>query len=103
MKLWILLASIMLAGPAQQTWTGKISDSACAAHHEQGEGVDPMSDADCTIACIRGGSRFVFVAGGKVYQIANQDEPNLSKLAGVEVRLTGELKDNSITVLKIEK
>jgi hypothetical protein len=88
---------------AGQTWTGKISDSACGAKHEEaaeGEGV--MADRDCTQACVRGGSRYVLVVDGKVLQIANQDNKDLATHAGHLVKLTGEMSGSSITVSKIE-
>jgi len=44
----------------------------------------------------------VFVAGGKTYEIANQDFADLKAHGGHKVKLTGEVKDNSITVSKIE-
>jgi hypothetical protein len=106
MKVTALIAALSLsmwAGQSAETWTGKISDSFCAAKHEQGEGVEEMTDAQCTTACVRGGSKYVFITDEKVYAIANQDEPNLPKLAGVDVKLTGVIKGDSITISKLEK
>ena len=108
-KLTFVFAAAMLvfqagAFAAEQTWTGKISDSACGAKHEEaaeGEGV--MADRDCTQACIRGGSKYVLVVEGKVFQIANQDLKDLATHAGHAVKMTGELKGNAITVSKIER
>jgi hypothetical protein len=97
----LIVSSTSLA--AGQTWTGKISDSACGAKHEEaaeGEGV--MADRDCTQACVRGGSRYVLVVDGKVLQIANQDNQDLATHAGHLVKLTGEMSGSSITVSKIE-
>ena len=89
---------------AEQTWTGKISDSACGAKHEKAaEGQGKMPDPECTQACVRGGSLYVFVADGKVYQIANQKQADVIAHAGHQVKLTGELKDTTITVSKIER
>ena len=61
-----------------------------------------MPDRECTQACVRGGSKYVLVADGKVVQIANQDNKELATHAGHRVKLTGELKGNAITVSKIE-
>lgn len=103
-----LLAAALLvasAGPfaAEQTWTGKISDSACGAKHEEAaEGQGVMADRDCTQACVRGGSKYVLVADGKVFQVANQDNKDLATHAGHLVKMTGEMKGTSITVSKIE-
>ena len=41
---------------------------------------------------MRGGSKFVLVVDGKVFQIANQDNKDLATHAGHTVKMTGELK-----------
>ena len=76
MKTALLLAAALLMVPtvsaaAEQTWTGKISDSACGAKHEEAaEGQGVMADRDCTQACIRGGSKYVLVvAAAALYWI----------------------------------
>ena len=89
---------------AEQTWTGQISDSLCGAKHEEAaEGQGKMADRDCTLACVRGGSKFVLVdADGKVLQIANQDLADLTTHAGHHVKISGEMKGSAIVVSKIE-
>ena len=89
---------------AQQTFTGQISDSLCKAKHEEAaEDQGKMSDHDCTVSCVRGGSKYVLLGSdGKVYDIANQDFKDLEKDAGMKVKITGELKNNSISVSKID-
>jgi hypothetical protein len=109
-KLIPLAAAVFFSLPmfaAEQTWTGQISDSACGAKHEEAaEGQGKMPDRECTAACVRGGSKYVLVVdgvgGGKVLQITNQDNKDLAIHAGHKVKLTGELKAQSITVSKIE-
>jgi len=86
----------------ESTWTGQISDSACGAKHEEAaEGQGKMPDRDCTQACVRGGSKYVLVVDGKVFQIANQDNKDLATHAGHTVDVTGDLKGNTITISKI--
>ena len=110
MKALISLAAAVLftAGTtfaAEQTWNGQISDSLCGAKHESesiGEGNGKISDQECTLACVKGGSKYVLVSSGKVYQIANQTYADLAKHAGHTVKLTGETKGDSIIVSKIE-
>jgi hypothetical protein len=108
MKTALFLTAVLLVTPAssfaaEQTWSGRISDSACGAKHEEAaEGQGVMADRDCTQACIRGGSKYVLVVDGKVFQIANQDNKDLATHAGHAVKMTGELKGNTITVSKIE-
>src|SRR5471030_132136 len=107
-KLAFLVAAALAVAPsvpsaAEQTWTGKISDSACGAKHEEAaEGQGVMADRDCTQACVRGGSKYVLIVDGKVLQIANQDNKDLATHAGHAVKITGELKSAAITVTKIE-
>ena len=98
-----LLVFSALPLAAEQTWTGNISDSACGKKHEEAaEGNGVMADRECTQACVRGGSKYVLVVDGKVFQIANQDNKDLATHAGHHVKVTGELKDSTITVSKIE-
>jgi hypothetical protein len=96
--------SVALTGfalAADQTWTGKISDSMCGASHAKMIAAHGGTDRDCTLACTKAGGKFVFVMGTKVYNIANQDLAALQTHAGHTVRLTGELKGDTITVSKI--
>ncbi len=99
-------AAVLLSGTAlaaDQTLTGQISDSMCKAKHEEAaEGAGKMADRDCTLSCVKGGSKFVLVSGGKVLAIANQDLPDLQTHAGHTVKVTGEVKGDTITVSKIE-
>jgi hypothetical protein len=98
----VLVAGTALARPADATWTGQISDSACGAKHEEAaEGQGKMPDRECTQACVRGGSKYVLVVEGKVFQIANQDNKDLVTHAGHTVQATGELKGNTITISRI--
>jgi hypothetical protein len=89
---------------ADQTWTGKISDSMCGVSHKSAteHGGKKMSDRDCTLACVKEHqAKYVFVHNGKVLNIANQDAAGLEEHAGHTVRLTGEMQGDTITVSKI--
>jgi len=99
----VLLAITAAPRAAEQTWSGKISDSACGAKHEEAaEGQGVMADRECTQACVRGGSKYVLVVDGKALQIANQDFKDLAAHAGHAVKVTGELTGAAIKVTKIE-
>jgi hypothetical protein len=108
MKMHLLLLTVALIGGAaspgaDQTWTGKIADSACGAKHEEAaENQGVMPDRECTEACVRGGSKYILIVDGKVLKIANQDNKDLAVHAGHAVKVTGELKGSEITVSKIE-
>lgn len=99
----VLLAAAASVLGAEQSWTGAISDDMCKTKHESGgEMGAAMNDHDCTLACVKGGSKFVFVSDGKVYRIANQEFAGVRAHAGEKVTLTGELKGDTITVTSIK-
>ena len=57
---------------------------------------------DCTLACVKDhGGKYIFVMNGKVYNIDNQTFSGLEEHAGHTVKLTGEMKGDTITVSKI--
>src|SRR5437016_3834586 len=86
------------------SWTGTISDSDCGLSHAKMMAGDKTlkTDRDCTLACIKGGGKYVFVSDGKVYKIANQKLAALRTGAGMKVELTGTMKADTITVSKVE-
>jgi hypothetical protein len=87
---------------AEETWKGTISDSMCGVKHSAekhaGKGADHTA---CVERCVKRGAAYVFVSGEKIYQIANQDLKDLKEHAGHEVMLTGEMKEDRITVSKV--
>ena len=102
----LLLASSAFAatsaGQTQTTLSGQISDSLCKAKHEEAaEGAGKMTDHDCTVSCVKGGSKYVLLVDGKVIQIANQNQRDLETFAGQAVKVTGELKGDAITISAI--
>ncbi len=94
---------VSLAPAATMTMNGMISDSMCGASHAKMIAAHPgMTDRACTLGCISHGAKYVFVADGKVYQIANQNLAALKKDAGDSVSLTGDVNGDSITVTKLK-
>jgi hypothetical protein len=99
----LVLGGASMAFAADQTWSGKISDSKCGATHSSTEhDGKKLSDRQCTAACIKGGAKYVFVSDGKVYNVDNQDFAGLPVHAGHSVKLTGEMTGDTIKVSKIE-
>jgi hypothetical protein len=97
------LAAPAFAQSATVTLTGQISDSMCKAKHEEAaEGQGKMAERDCTLSCVKGGSKFVVMVDGKVIAIANQDNKDLTTFAGQMVTIQGERKGDAITVAHIE-
>ncbi len=99
------LFSAAFALAAEQTWSGKISDSDCGRSHKSAieHAGKKMSDHDCVIACVKDhGAKYVFVSGGKIYNISNQDYAGLEEHAAHDIKLTGEMTVDTIKVSKIE-
>jgi hypothetical protein len=92
----LALSAMGLLG-ADASWTGVISDSMCGASH----GSKPAKQ--CTLGCVKKGAQYVVVVGDKVYSISNQNAPGLAKYAGDNVKVTGTMSGDSITVKKISK
>jgi hypothetical protein len=96
-----LLASALLALAADkpQTFTGKVSDSMCGAHHMMSG-----PEADCTRACVGKGSRYALVVGDKVYTLDTDNKSalgTLDKLAGANAKITGTLNGDTIAVASV--
>jgi predicted methyltransferase len=93
----------MSASAADQTWTGKISDSMCGAKHKKMAEhlTTKMADRDCTMACAKEGAKYMFVLKGKVYKIENQEFAALQEYGGHMVKLTGQMTGDTIKVLNI--
>lgn len=98
-----LLFGAALASGAETTMKGKISDSMCGASHKSAmeHAGKKLTDRECVQACIKDGGKYVFVSGGKVYNIENQDFADLAEHAGHNVSLKGELTGDTIKVSKI--
>ena len=90
-------------GAAPASWTGQISDAMC-------KGVHSGDAKACVEKCMKDpGAKYVLVvkddkdptAAAKVYAISNQTYKDLPKFAGQTAVVTGEMKDDAITVSKI--
>jgi hypothetical protein len=60
------------------------------------------SDADCTHACVKAGSKYVLVVGESVYGLKG-DPKRIGEFAGKKVAVTGELAKGSIAVQSISQ
>jgi hypothetical protein len=92
------------ASAATKTMTGMISDSACGVSHAKMMDMHKdakMNERQCTLACVKGSGKFVFVADGQVYNVANQTFAALTEHAGETVSLTGDVNGDTVTVSKI--
>src|SRR5438874_1667113 len=86
----VITIQTIVVRTAEQTWTGKISDSLCGASHDgMRKKGDKVTDRECTIACVNyqtlGAPRFVFVTGGKVYPIKKDRKSTRLNSSHVEI------------------
>jgi hypothetical protein len=92
----VLLVAAFLLKPQPVAAIGVIGDSACGEQHLY---VNPHRDAqDCTLGCVSRGARFVLIAGGKVYDIENQEFPDLASFADRRVEVNGHIDGSHIRV-----
>lgn len=95
MVLFLSLSLSVVAASAQsrQTLTGNISDAMCGAHHM----MHGATAAKCTRECVKQGSDFALVSGGKVY-ILKGDKSRFDKFSGQPVTVEGTVEGTTITV-----
>jgi hypothetical protein len=92
-----LLPAVQPVFAAPQSFDGTISDSMCGKKHM----MPGKSDAECTKACIKGGSSYVLVTDQKVYTLSGKPD-QVAPFAGKHVKVKGELKQDTITVSSIQ-
>ena len=81
---------------AGKTLTGVVSDSMCGAKHMAKD----KSAADCTRECVKGGSDYALVVGGKVYPLQG-NKTEIDKYAGQRATVKGTLEGNNVNVQSI--
>jgi hypothetical protein len=101
----VAAAALVATVPARaaETMKGTLADEMCAKRHVADEkGVVSEKSQACVKKCLGEGKAVVFISGDKLYKIANQDFKELKAHAGHEVMLTGDVKDDTVTITKIE-
>ena len=92
-----LFVSALAVSAFAGTYKGFIADAGCAAKGRAGS----AGHSECSAKCIKGGAAAVLVTpDGKVYKIAEQDK--VKEHAGHEVTITGDLKDDTLTVESVK-
>jgi hypothetical protein len=81
---------------AAKTLTGVVSDSMCGAKHMAKD----KSVAECTRECVKSGSDYALVVGGKVYPLKG-DKMELDKYTGQRATVKGTLHSNNVNVQSI--
>ena len=99
-KILILSATLLLVGglvwAAPQSWTGVVSDSHCGLKHSKAS----AAAASCVEKCVTGGAKYVFVSGGKLYQVEPQEK--FKGMGGKDVKVTGTMEGDKITAESVE-
>jgi len=92
----LLAGAALSAAPAQQTFTGVITDNICAETGHAAMRMGP-TDAECTLACIDAhGALFVLLSGKTIYGLSDQQLP--ARFAGQKVRVTGTFDPKTKTI-----
>jgi hypothetical protein len=89
----LALGAASLFAQATQTLTGTVSDAMCGAHHM----MKGATAAQCTRECVKQGSDFALVSGGKVYTL-KEDKTQFDKFAGENVVVKGKVSGTTISV-----
>lgn len=79
---------------------GVISDSACNGVHHPPDAPD-APPAACVQGCIRKGAHYVFVTGGTIYKVRNQDFAELPASAGLAVQVSGTARGGELTLATV--
>ena len=92
----LLVVSFSVAAQKDRSFTGEITDSACATMGSHAGMGKPAKE--CALACVGRGAKFVlFNAAAKMtYQLDDQKNP--SQFAGSKVVVTGTLDDATKTI-----
>lgn len=83
---------------ATQTLSGIVSDSMCGRKHM----MPGKSDAECIKECVKTGSKYVLVVGGKTYSL-NGRVAAIESFAGKHVQVKGDVNQNAINVTEIHE
>ncbi len=89
----LLLCGLGAFAQSSQTLTGTVSDTMCGAQHMMKD----AGAAKCTRECVKEGSDYALVSGGKVYTLKG-NRTELDKYAGQNVTVKGKVSENTVTV-----
>jgi hypothetical protein len=89
----VVLSTVAASAQSSQTLTGTVSDAMCGANHM----MQGKTAAECTRECVKQGSDFALVTGGKVYTLKG-NKSQLDKFAGESVVVKGKVSGTTISV-----
>lgn len=93
-----LLSSGALLSAKEATLTGKVGDAACGVKHMMAD------EAACTAGCVKKGSDYALIVSDMAYTLKASDQmkAQLSKLAGKQARVVGDLNGTTLTVTSVQ-
>src|SRR5438270_5290790 len=89
----LMICNVCAFTQSSQTLTGTVSDSMCGAQHMMKD----AGAAKCTRECVKQGSDYALVSGGKVYTLKG-NSAELDKYAGQNVIVAGKVSGNTLTI-----
>jgi hypothetical protein len=92
----LLLGALGALSQSGETLTGTVTDAMCGAKHM----MTNVTPAQCTRECVKQGSDYALVSGGKVYTLKG-DTKLLDKYAGQNVTVTGNISGTTVTVSSV--
>lgn len=102
-KLIMCIAGCIALAPGlavAATFTGEVMDEACAddgGHQAMFKKMGTNDPKQCTLACVKGGSKYVLYESGKTYyKLDDQKKPEA--FAGQKVQVTGSLNKSTKTI-----
>ena len=92
----LLLAGVLTAAAASQTFKGVITDSMCGKNHAM---MKVTPDSKCVTECVKAGAKYALYDGKTVYVLSDQKTPE--RFAGQNVKVTGTYSE-AAKVLQVE-
>ena len=93
----LLIGAALVAGAANQTFTGVITDTMCGKDHAM---MKVTPDAKCVRECAKqGNNKYALLDGKNVYILSDQKTPE--QFAGRKVKVTGTLYEKT-RILKVD-
>jgi hypothetical protein len=93
----LALTSSLASAQEAKMFTGTVTDAMCGKKHMMAG----KSAAECTRACVKEGSDYALVAGGKVYTLKG-DNAAIDKFAGANVVVKGTLSGSTLKMESIK-
>lgn len=95
----VLVINSLALGQTNKTWDGFVTDTHCGTNCQRTSTMKP--DVDCVRLCIKKGSKYGLWYANHVYVLEPQSKA--SKFAAEQVRVIGDLIDDTIQIKSIAR